>query len=257
MPILVLWARGFFIPEGIATASVFLPPENSQPWGVAKRSSISWVAKFKGDNISECKLSNGWSRSYREIKQLLSAGNEWSRRYREINQHPNLPWNFMTPGFMDPSAFPETDFHEEIAVPIAKKNRCIKQQSEGPLTEDPSTQDSHHDHGRVFTAEATIKIKNFGRGAHLNGETHVFGNDSKRDNSCFMGSIRDPDICICLRSRACVRICLRFVNIHFCYTLFCGTLISSLQQIPRSNLIGAHSRVPALKTENFSKNRSS
>ena len=32
-------------------------------WGVAKGSSVSWVAKFKGDKISECKLSNGWSRS--------------------------------------------------------------------------------------------------------------------------------------------------------------------------------------------------
>ena len=42
-------------------------------WGVAKGSSISWVAKLKGDKSSECKLSNGWSRSYREIKMLLSA----------------------------------------------------------------------------------------------------------------------------------------------------------------------------------------
>ena len=40
-------------------------------WGVAKGSSISWVAKFKGDENSECKLSNGWSRSYREIEPLL------------------------------------------------------------------------------------------------------------------------------------------------------------------------------------------
>ena len=38
---------------------------------------------------------------------LLSAGNEWSRSYREINQHPNLPSNFITHGFLDPSAFPE------------------------------------------------------------------------------------------------------------------------------------------------------
>ena len=43
-------------------------------WGVAKGSSVSWVAKFKGDKNLECKLSNGWSRSYREIKPLLSAG---------------------------------------------------------------------------------------------------------------------------------------------------------------------------------------
>ena len=35
---------------------------------------ISWVAKLKGDKDSECKLSNGWSRSYREINMLLFAG---------------------------------------------------------------------------------------------------------------------------------------------------------------------------------------
>ena len=48
-------------------------PNPVKNWGVAKGSSISWVAKFKGDENSECKLSNGWSRSYREIKMLLSA----------------------------------------------------------------------------------------------------------------------------------------------------------------------------------------
>ena len=42
--------------------------------GVAKGSSVSWVAKFKGDTNSECKLSNGWLRSYKVIKLLLSAG---------------------------------------------------------------------------------------------------------------------------------------------------------------------------------------
>ena len=42
--------------------------------GVAKLSSVSWVAKFKGDKNSEWKLSNWRSRSYREIKVLLSAG---------------------------------------------------------------------------------------------------------------------------------------------------------------------------------------
>ena len=42
--------------------------------GVAKGSSISWVAKLKGDENSEFKLSNGRSRSYREMKLLLSAG---------------------------------------------------------------------------------------------------------------------------------------------------------------------------------------
>ena len=31
-------------------------------WGVAKGSSVSWVAKFKGDEKSECKLSNAGHR---------------------------------------------------------------------------------------------------------------------------------------------------------------------------------------------------
>ena len=43
-------------------------------WGFAKGSSISYVAKLKDDKKSEWKLSNGWSRSYREIKLPLSAG---------------------------------------------------------------------------------------------------------------------------------------------------------------------------------------
>ena len=39
-----------------------------------KGSSISWVAKLKGDETAERNLSNGWSRSYTAIKLLLSAG---------------------------------------------------------------------------------------------------------------------------------------------------------------------------------------
>ena len=45
--------------------------------------------------------------SYREIKLLLSAGNKWSRSYKVTNQHPSLPWNFVTQGFLDPFAFPD------------------------------------------------------------------------------------------------------------------------------------------------------
>ena len=33
--------------------------------------------------------------------------NERSRSYREIIQHPNLPWNFITHGFLDLSVFPK------------------------------------------------------------------------------------------------------------------------------------------------------
>ena len=95
-------------------------PCSSPYWGVAKGSSVSWVAKLKGDKKSERKLSNGWSRSSREIKPLLSAGNEWSRSYREIDQHPSLPWNFITHGFLDPSAFP--DLFSQTHVSFSKRN---------------------------------------------------------------------------------------------------------------------------------------
>ena len=42
-------------------------------FGVARGSSMPWVAKLQGDRDSECKLSNAWSRGCREIKLLLSA----------------------------------------------------------------------------------------------------------------------------------------------------------------------------------------
>ena len=62
----------------------------------------------EGDAKSEGKLSNGRSRSYKETKLLLFAGNERSQSWQgDKSQHPNLPWNFMTHGFLDPSAFPE------------------------------------------------------------------------------------------------------------------------------------------------------
>ena len=53
--------------------------------------AVKWVvAKLQGDKTASfCRES------------------EWSRSYREINQHPNLPWNFITHGFLDPSTFPE------------------------------------------------------------------------------------------------------------------------------------------------------
>ena len=53
--------------------------------------AVKWVvAKLQGDkHASFC----------REMS--------WSRSYREINQHSSLPWNFITHGFLDPSAFPE------------------------------------------------------------------------------------------------------------------------------------------------------
>ena len=50
----------------------------------------------------------------------------------------------------------------------------FEQPPEFPSTDDPSTQGSHPDHGRVFTTAATFKIKHFRRGgAHSNGK-HMF-----------------------------------------------------------------------------------
>ena len=61
-------------------------------WGVAKGSSTSWVATFKGDKTSECKLSNGWSQSCREVELFFFLReNEGSRSYRVTYQHRSLP----------------------------------------------------------------------------------------------------------------------------------------------------------------------
>ena len=49
-----------------------------------------------------------------------------------------------------------------------KLNTYIKQQPEGPLTEDPSTQESHPDHGRVFS-----RVKQPSRSS-TSGETSSF-----------------------------------------------------------------------------------
>ena len=78
-------------------------------WRVAKGSSISRVAKLQGDKNAEWKLPNGRSRSYREKKTCFSLHeNEISRSYRVTNQHLDLPWNFVTHAFLDPTAFPES-----------------------------------------------------------------------------------------------------------------------------------------------------
>ena len=44
---------------------------------------------------SECKLSNGRSRSYKVLNCFFLQRDEWSRSYREMNEHPSLPWNFV------------------------------------------------------------------------------------------------------------------------------------------------------------------
>ena len=76
-------------PNHVRTTSELHPNHirnNGYKWGVAKKSSISWVAKLKGDKSSGCKLSKGRSRSYREIKLRLSAGNERVWSYRDKSE---------------------------------------------------------------------------------------------------------------------------------------------------------------------------
>ena len=53
--------------------------------------AVKWVvAKLQGDKKQKKKL-------------LLAAGKWVVAKLRVTKQHPNLPWNFMTPGFLDPS----------------------------------------------------------------------------------------------------------------------------------------------------------
>ena len=78
-----------------------------QIWGFAKGTSILWVAKFKGDNNSECRLSNGRSRSYKGIKLLLSAG-KWVVAKLQGDKSASLSsMELYCPWILDPSAFPE------------------------------------------------------------------------------------------------------------------------------------------------------
>ena len=80
-------------------------------WGVAKGSSVSWVAKFKGDKHFRMQAAKG---VVAKLQGDKTASFSWEMRSREvtgeINQHPNLPWNFITHAFLDPSAFPELSY---------------------------------------------------------------------------------------------------------------------------------------------------
>ena len=69
-----------------------------------KGSSVSWVATFKGDEKFRMQAVK-WVVA--KLQGDFLQGNEWSRSYREINRHPSLPWNFITHGFLDPSAVPD------------------------------------------------------------------------------------------------------------------------------------------------------
>ena len=59
------------------------------------------VAKFK-----ETKMMGGREVAGRKNCFFLQE-NEWSQSYKVTRQHPNLAWNFMTLGFLDPFAFPD------------------------------------------------------------------------------------------------------------------------------------------------------
>ena len=59
---------------------------------------------LKGDKNAEREVFNLVGDSSRETEL---PENERSRSYRVTNRHPNLPWNFMTHGFLHPSVFLE------------------------------------------------------------------------------------------------------------------------------------------------------
>ena len=58
---------------------------------------VSWVAKFKEDINSECKLSNGRSRSCKVIKLLLSAGKGVVAKLQGDKSAPRSSMEFYCP----------------------------------------------------------------------------------------------------------------------------------------------------------------
>ena len=63
-----------------------------------------------------------------------------------------------------------------------------KKQAEGLLTEEPSTQESHHDHVTAFQYwnNHEDQAEHIMRGARSNGGNTCLSNDSWRENNCFM-----------------------------------------------------------------------
>ena len=61
--------------------------------------------------------------------------NERPRSYEKINQHPNLPWNFVTHGFLHPSAFPEEHFTTKSCgyLPDRKDQGSVNRSFQGAL----------------------------------------------------------------------------------------------------------------------------
>ena len=59
--VVLTWAKCLEWTHSFGVAKLDVSKAFDRLWGVAKGSSVSWVAKFKGDKNAECKLSNGWS----------------------------------------------------------------------------------------------------------------------------------------------------------------------------------------------------
>ena len=63
------------------------------------------VLHFKGDKTSQIQVVVAKLQGEKNCFFFFLQENKWSRSYRVTNQHPNLPWHFMTHGFLDPSTF--------------------------------------------------------------------------------------------------------------------------------------------------------
>ena len=68
----------------------------------------NWGGPRAQDLLKQRKNGCPFAHTMRGISALLLGRCErWLQSYKEMNRHQNLPWNFITHGFLDPSAFPE------------------------------------------------------------------------------------------------------------------------------------------------------
>ena len=87
-----MWSENFLLFEG-----------NLWPKRIASRSQGCRDIKIKRVNAIKWVVA----KLPRDRTASFCRRNEWSRSCRVTNQRPNLPWNLMTLGFLDPFAFPE------------------------------------------------------------------------------------------------------------------------------------------------------
>ena len=97
--------------------------------------AILWIGAlqkgppFHGSRSSrEMKIQNascqmGGREVRRWQKLLLSAGKWVVAKLQGDNQHPSLPWNFITHGILDPSAFPD-ELQTELQGISAARSQC-------------------------------------------------------------------------------------------------------------------------------------